>query len=184
MKTLAEEYEGARVGPSDINEHVPILCELAKNCREYGVTELGVRYGESTRAFIHAGVKLRSYDVAMFETVEELFAQARRGGQDAKYIYGDSLKIEIEPTDMLFIDTNHTYEQLTEELERHAPMTRKYIAMHDTYNMGLGAYNTEPRGLLTAIIDFMIRHPRTWAFHSHYTNNNGLTILQRELWSN
>ena len=37
------------------------------------------------------------------------------------------------PTDMLlFIDTRRDYEQLTEELRRHAGRVRRYIVLYDT----------------------------------------------------
>ena len=183
--TLRDEYYAAKTRKTDINEHLPTLFSLALECGH--ITEMGVRTGESTRALLYGASCsthriipiVRSYDLNIDWSVVTLFQQAKRESVDVSYIIGNSLTVDIEPTDFLFIDTDHRYEQLTGELERHAPQVSQYIAMHDTYTMGLGAKDTEPRGLLTAIIDFLIRHPNEWAFHSYATYNNGLTVLHR-----
>jgi hypothetical protein len=182
--SLKNEYRAAIKRTTDINEHLPNLMMLASECRH--VTEFGVRTGESSRALLYGvsrnnlpSATVRSYDVIPNWEVAALFSQARREGVDAQYIIENSLLANIEPTEFLLIDSDHRYEQLFGELSLNSHKVHKYIAMHDTYNMGLGAADTEPRGLLTAIIDFMISQNNTWVFHSHYTNNNGLTVLRR-----
>lgn len=179
-------YEEACARTSDINEHLPILAKLALNC--YRVTEFGVRDGQSTRAFLYAatrkiGPSLRSYDVDIHPVVTHLFEEAKHEGANVQYIKGNTLLIDIEPTDLLFIDTAHLYEQLSTELERHHRNVSKYIAMHDTRNMAFGAWDTEPRGLMTAIIDFLIKYPEQWHIHYNSIENNGLMVLKRNLWS-
>jgi hypothetical protein len=49
--------------------------------------------------------------------------------------------VEIERTDMLFIDTWHKYGQLSEELRMHSPNVDKYIVLHDTTSY---EYRDEP----------------------------------------
>lgn len=183
---LKDSFEAACIRESDINEHLPILAKLASEC--YRVTEFGVRDGQSTRAFLYAatrkiGPSLRSYDVDIHPVVTHLFESAKYEGADVQYIKGNTLLIDIEPTDLLFIDTLHTYEQLKAELDRHGNKVMKYIAFHDTKNMGLGAWDTEPRGLLNAILDYLVEHPNEWNIHYNTIKNNGLLVLKRTLWS-
>jgi len=92
---------------------------------------------------------------------------------------------------MLFIDTWHQYDQLKNELNKHANKVNKYIALHDTYTFGIRGENfsgsggiilTEnienPIGLLPALIEFMIENPE-WKFKYHTIDNNGLIVIER-----
>ena len=174
---LEAEYTWARRNPSDINENVHLLNDLAQHCET--ITEMGVRTGVSTRAFLYSPARLISYDTQLDSAVTRLFEVARRAGRDVTYQQADVLKIQIEPTDLLFIDTLHTYGQLRQELRRHGNQARKYIAFHDTYTFGLtGEVGPDRRGLLSAVIEFVMANPH-WRFHTYRTNNNGLTILER-----
>lgn len=183
------EYERAVNTASDINEHLPVLYNLARECSH--VTEFGVRDGKSTRAFLYADVTLRSYDLYLDENVIKLFLIADEHNKDAKYIKGDSTKVNIEETDLLFIDTWHCYNQVKKELDKHHSRVREYIVFHDTHSFGLfgerfsgsetqilTGIEENPLGILPAIIEFMIEHPE-WKFHIHRKNNNGLTVLKR-----
>jgi hypothetical protein len=171
------EYQLAQKTPSDINENLHILYELAKECNH--VTEMGVRTGVSTRAFLNTDATLVSYDIQMNPDVHKLFATAKSNGKKASYIKADVLKLEIEETDLLFIDTYHVYKQLKEELRIHADKARKYIAFHDTYTFGLvGEDGREKNGLLSAVIEFMLENPN-WKFKTYKTNNNGLLVIER-----
>ena len=174
---LEAEYTWARRNPSDINENVHLLNDLAQHCET--ITEMGVRTGVSTRAFLYSSARLISYDIQLNESVARLFDLARKAGRDVTYQQADVLKIQIEPTDLLFIDTLHTYGQLRQELRRHGNQAQKYIAFHDTYTFGLtGEVGPDRRGLLSAVIEFVMANPH-WRFHTYRTNNNGLTILER-----
>lgn len=172
-----QEYHWARSIASDINENVHILYELAQECKT--VVEFGVRSGVSTRAFLASDVQLLSFDIELHPKVRELFLKAQAQGKSVQYIKADVLDIRVEPMDLLFIDTLHTYEQLQKELELHGNQARRYIAFHDTYTFGLrGEDGRDRRGLLTAIIEFQIKNPH-WRFRIHKTNNNGFTVLER-----
>jgi glycosyltransferase involved in cell wall biosynthesis len=175
---LLTEYHNACKTSSNINEHLPTLNALAKECGH--VTEFGVSDGHSTRAFlIEKDIKLRSYDIIHNQNVQSLFDVAINENRDFRYTIADVSTIEIEETDLLFIDTWHSYNQLKKELAMHSHKARKYIVMHDTHTFGIqdegGSGN---KGLLPAIIEFIIEHPE-WKFKSHYTNCNGLTVLER-----
>lgn len=178
-------YEDACRRQTDINFHLPKLYELAMHCHH--VTEFGVRDGESSRAFLYAATRkigpvLRSYDIDVSPIAKWLFEDAKTEGADVRYYKGNTLEVDIEPTEMLFIDTWHTAPHLRAELERHHIKVGKYLVFHDTHSHGLGRPDTENRGLLSAIIDFMIAHPKEWEFKYYTTENNGLTVLKRIFW--
>jgi hypothetical protein len=178
---LNKEYRVARDTVSDINEHLEILKALADEVSH--VTEMGTRTGSSTRAFLVSDVKLRAYDLFLDERVSELFSIAKQMGKDVQYTQADVLQIQIEETDLLFIDTWHAYDQLIEELRLHAPKVRKYIAFHDTQTFGTKCETfmgkSGSNGLLPAIIHYMIESGDQWKFKIHRTNNNGLTVIER-----
>lgn len=165
---IEKEYIKACNTPSDINQHLPILRVFANNCKH--VTEFGVRNGQSTRAFLASGAVLRSYDIVKDFFVSALFDQASYVGRDVEYNIGDTLKIDIEPTDMLFVDTEHTYEQVRGELNRHHHKVKKYIAFHDTTIFG--------DAIMPAIEEFLAVN-RSWIIIYRVENNNGLTIIER-----
>jgi beta-1,4-mannosyl-glycoprotein beta-1,4-N-acetylglucosaminyltransferase len=173
---LENEYFNACNTKSDINEHLPILKELAKDCDS--IIEMGTRDGQSTRAFLTTKAKLKAYDLELDAIVSNLFNTAKEIGKDVEYIKADVLSLDIDETDLLFIDTWHTYSQLKQELKLHGNKAKKYLAFHDTQTYGtIGEANTDI-GLLPAIIEFLIDNPH-WKFLLHRTNNNGLTILER-----
>jgi len=170
-----KEYLNACVIPSDINENLHILHELAKQCKH--VTEFGVRTGVSTRAFLNTDVTLRSYDLDLCPMVSVLFENAKKLNKDVSYAKANDLEIEIEETDLLFIDTWHSYNQVKEELKKHACKVKKYIVFHDTHTYGTKGED-DNIGLLPALIEFMINNPE-WKFHTHKTNNNGMTVIEK-----
>jgi hypothetical protein len=171
------EYQLARKTISDINENVHILYKLSKECET--AIEFGVRTGVSTRAFLNTDVSLTSFDIVKNNEVAKLFATAKAQGKKAEYIIRDVLKIEIPEVDLLFIDTLHTYDQLKQELAMHGNKAKRYLVFHDTHTFGLsGEVGNDKKGLLPAIIEFMANN-RHWVFHTHKTNNNGLTVLER-----
>ena len=171
------EYQRAKKTPSDINQNLPILYELAKECET--IVEMGVRTGVSTRVFLNTDAALISIDIKKNTTVEKLFALADAKGKLCQYLIGDVLKIAIPETDLLFIDTLHTYEQLKQELTLHGNKAKKYLIFHDTHTFGVSGENgIDRKGLMTAIIEFIIVNPH-WHFYIHNTNNNGLTVLKR-----
>ncbi len=198
---LEAEYRKAVETLSDINEHLPLLRELATSVSR--VTEFGVRQGNSTRAFLAAGVRLRSYDLTLDGDLQTLFDRARAAGRDVSYQQADVLKVDIEETDLLFIDTRHTYQQLSLELKRHADKARRYMVFHDTDTFGvmdepecgpprtrlsrmvprMMRKNTAPPpvrgGLLPAILRHLAEQSGDWRVKTHLTHNNGLTVIER-----
>lgn len=170
------EYRKACADTSDINEHLPVLRQLAESVEH--VTEMGVRTGVSTRAFLAGAKVLRSYDIYLDAEVQQLFDIANSLGHDAVYRQADVLTIGIDETDLLFIDTLHNYAQLRSELAKHSGQVRRYIVLHDTETFGFKDELGLGPGLQQAIDEFLAAN-NSWRLRNKYTNNNGLTVLER-----
>jgi tetratricopeptide (TPR) repeat protein len=174
---LGERYHEACALASDINEHLPTLHELARECRH--VTELGTRTGLATLAFLWAQPgKLVCYDPVRQPEVDGLKALA--GHTEFVFRQEDPLRAELEETDLLFIDTLHTCEQLKAELRRHAARARRYIVLHNTTTSGERGEAEGQRGLWPAVEEFLAEGG--FRLKQRFTNNS-LTVLERsERW--
>jgi hypothetical protein len=93
---------------------------------------------------------------------------AREEGIEWDFLLASSLELALPRHDLLFIDTIHSYEQLSQELKLHSPHTVKYIIMHDT---------VLPE-MMRAVKEFLNGN-LDWKLKDVFTNNNGLCILQR-----
>jgi len=178
-ETLQQMYEIKRTQPSDINEHLPTLKDYAYGCNH--VTEFGTRGIVSTWALL-AGkpLKVVSYDQTHpgLAAIDNVKACALAGAIDFQFICQDVKQADIEPTDLLFIDTYHTYNQLRVELDRHGGKVRKFIILHDTETWGNQGEAASERGLIPAYTEWLARNP-AWRVKEIFHNNNGLTVLER-----
>jgi hypothetical protein len=187
---------------SDINEHLPTLSKYASECES--VFETGVRGCVSSWAFAHGLLLNNSSTKTLFmNDIEEcdvgkLLQYTRDLPIVINYKWIDNLKLNFTQSyDLTFIDTWHVYGQLKRELAKFAPITNKYIIMHDTtVDEWLGesirdnhdvnkqsqwsGFPVEEinRGLWPAIEEFLVANPN-WVLHERFTNNNGLTVLRR-----
>lgn len=204
MAGIDGEYWKAHTHPSDINEHIETLYTYAKECES--VLELGVRGAVSSWAFLKGLVEngrptktLVGVDLDYHPTIARVQEAAAARGVDYTFVQGDDLAFDASARfDMTFIDTWHVYGQLKRELQRFAPLTNKYIAMHDTkvdavhgeslrcgFNVAAQSQRTGipaaeiARGLQPAIDEFLAAHPREWVIACVRENNNGLTVLKR-----
>ena len=193
MEKIQQIFEQHKVKPSDINEHLETILEFSKECSH--ITEMGVRWVSSTWPMLLSNPKkLISYDIVFNPKVNEVIAMAKEYNLNYSFITSDVLNIEIEPTELLFIDTLHTYNQLINELKLHSPKASKYIILHDTEHFGrkdefiynhasLKVKNQQKtkEGLMTAVEDFLESElGQSWEIFKIYTNNNGLTILKNK----
>lgn len=175
---------------SDINEHLPTLYRYGQECKH--ITELGVREVISVYAFLHAKPDtFIGYDLYTSNNINRAKKLATESGIDFKFIEGNVLEEEIEQTDLLFIDTWHRYKQLKEELLLHSSKVNKYIILHDTTKYAekdevlrpyipkeLDVYTEEKRGLWAAVEEFL-ENNNDWTLKERFTNNNGLTVLEK-----
>lgn len=171
-------YIEARDTPSDINQHVETLAQFARDCRH--VTDFGARRGISTRAFLYARPqRVVAYNLRRENGMDRVERTASLVGIDFAFRQEDVLSCEIEETDLLLLDTHHTYEQVKRELERHADKVRKYLVFHDTVIYGERGEIRGSVGILPAITEFLQRDEGHWTIAARYTHNNGLMVLKR-----
>lgn len=190
-------YEFLCNDKSDINEHLPTIKRYASECST--VTEMGTRFVVSTWALVEAcPEKITCYDINLSFFLEgkgDIEDVCKNKGINFLFIEGDTLKVEIESTDLLLIDTLHRYQQLYGELDRHAKKVNKYIILHDTVTFAQTdefVYNhasdiirrsedVTKKGLIPAIQDFLKTDEGVnWEVFEVFENNNGLTILKRK----
>jgi hypothetical protein len=187
----------------DICEHVPTLVEYGRMVNH--ITEMGVRFGWSTRSFLYAQPQtLRSIDKYEWNSVHQSGAVQSPGNScfkeyrkkypmvDHTYTLADTMTLDpIEPTELLFIDTFHHRDCLKVELARHGNQASRFIILHDTTTFGERGQADDSRcfvdfvatdepgtGLWAAIDDFLALNPQ-WTVRENFTNNNGLTVLER-----
>ena len=156
---------------SDINEHLPTLKSYA--LLSDVIIELGVRGMVSTWGLLAGHPKeMLSIDIVHPSkhkgNVEEVMELAEKEGTNWDFLLGSSLEVELPRHDLLFIDTIHSYEQLSQELKLHSPHTAKYIIMHDTILPEMQR----------AIDEFLLWN-MDWKVKEVFTNNSGLVVLQR-----
>ena len=169
---LESGYNHACDNMSDINQHIPVLNKYANECNH--ITEFGTRRGVSTWAWLNSKAKtIRCFDIDknVEKHLEQHFIAVKNLNKDFTFTCVSTIadKLEIEPTDLLFIDTEHTYEQCIKELQMHAHKVNKYIIFHDTV-----LFND----LNKAINEFMEVN-KQWKVKEVLTNNNGLTVLEK-----
>lgn len=114
--------------------------QLLNNCTSY--TEFGVNQGTTLAVAVLSNIpKIRAYDIklAPYNKAKHHFEQyASENKLDYRVIEAGTLTIKIDPVDLLYIDTVHSYSHLKQELEKHGSKAQKYIVFHDTvYAPGL-----------------------------------------------
>lgn len=202
MEAVINGYYSRCNIPSDINEHLPTLYKYATECES--VFETGVRGCVSSWALVagllNNGKSRRSIlmnDISACPI--NILLDATKGLDiDVKYEWINNLSLEMHHSvDLTFIDTWHVYGQLKRELAKFAPLTQKYIIMHDTtvdevYGETIRCrLNAEQqsresgfpveeitRGIWPAVEEFLSNNPE-WTIRERFTNNNGLTVLAR-----
>lgn len=204
LEGLALRYNEAVLTQSDINEHMELLYSYAKQSQS--ILELGVSKPVSTWAFMQGLVDngspikyLHSCDINRAAGVLYCEMTAKAVGVEFKFTTGSDLELSVDHlVDLTFIDTLHVYGQLKRELAMYAPLTKKWIIMHDTAVDAIegeivrNKWSTEKwenitgipvdelrKGLYPAIDEFLVAHGSEWAIETVKTNNNGITVLRR-----
>jgi hypothetical protein len=170
-------FGGTRRPTSNIVAHLPFLEFMASQCDH--VTEFGVRDGFSTCALLSGcRGKVVTYDIQRYpvcDILEQLDLPCAWEFHERSTV---DESLVIEPTDLLFIDTLHTYDQAIKELALHADKARRYIVFHDTYTFGQRGNVKGTKGLMIAITEFVAANP-AWRIAYHVNFNHGLTMLAR-----
>lgn len=195
---LKREYIHACATRSPIYLHVPLLRELAKECAsviEIGLYEMTSSWG-LLKGLSENPAPTKSYigiDPRRPGPLELAGKIAKAHEIQFQFWQENDMNVEIEPAELLFIDSLHTYCHLSYELEKFSPKITKYIAMHDTsapwgerddadYRGNFSEYPfwipRNKQGTWSAVEDFLARHPE-WDLHLRRLNCHGFTILKR-----
>lgn len=204
MDSIRVEYDRLANTVSDIYEHLPTLRKYASECDS--AVELGVRKCVSSWALalglLENGTRpkrlyMNDINICNTQAIEEALKDTNL---TITTIWKSNLELKLDaPVDLTFIDTWHVYGQLKRELSKFAPITKKYIIMHDTTvdewdgetKRNIHKYDVKKqseesgipvdeilKGLWPAIEEFLAANS-DWVLHERFTNNNGLTILKR-----
>lgn len=187
---LAQRYDQLCKEPSDIFEHLPTFVAAVEELNATKVIELGTRYGVSTIAWLYAledrghlwAVDCSFPVAAPGSDVNLLDPQGPLGvvpwftfvlGYDNWDETLDALP--SKDVDIVFIDTQHTYEQTMLELNLYYPRVRKggRIYLHDTALEATGNATTPqpPFPVRTAAQEFSDAYGLEF---SHVLNCSGL----------
>lgn len=197
---LAEMYHRSCHEPTPIYQHVSVLRDLAKDCAtvvEIGLYEMTSSWGllrglaENPAPFrSYVGIDPRRPEEATLEKAERISLSY---GVAFRFVQDYDQNVGIDPAELLFIDSLHTYAHLSYELEKFSPQITRYIALHDTsapwgeqdddsYQGDFSEYpswiSRTKRGTWAAVCDFLARHPE-WQLRERRLNCHGFTVLAR-----
>jgi len=204
-KYIFNKYKTLCGTRSDINEHLPTFFNYASKCNS--VLETGVRGCISSWAFLSGLLhNVNSKEKRLFLNdidecdINELLIYSKQLDVKVDYKWINNLELEFhenETFDIIFIDTWHVYGQLKRELNKFSKFSNKYIMLHDTevdaiygetIRNGWNALEQSKKsgfsvdeincGLNKAVYEFLYSN-KNWRMLEHYTNNNGLTILEK-----
>lgn len=215
LARISAEYDAKQSPPGggckgDIGEHMETLLRIALDPAVRSVTEVGVRDGYATWAFLEAArrrhiaggppLSIRLHDITMSGGARAL-VQLMQGSCPAipvTFIEGDDLLVPIKPTDVLLLDTWHSHRQLSRELAIIPPAVRRALILHDTVTFGsvdeaavghggkpvdealYSGVSRKAAGLQPALDKFLRSRPE-WVFFRRDFNCNGLTIVRRRV---
>lgn len=176
MENFESFKENRYSSVSEIYLHLPILEKFAHDCET--IIEFGVRKANSTVAFM-SGVKnkLISYDIEISDEIDQLQKMKLPCQWEFRLQNTADPNHVIEETDMLFIDTDHTYKQVLNELMIHGDQATKMIGFHDTAKYGIKDYNGNV-GINKAIYNFVTNlSKKNWKVLYNSLECNGLFIM-------
>lgn len=175
---LCDEFDRLCHTPSDINEHLPTLFDLVVSRNVEHVIELGTRTGVSTVAFLYAlqqtGGTLVSVDIDEQPDIGEF--------DHWQFIQGSDLDpqvlAQLDPADIVFIDTSHDYTHTVRELNIYQHFVRRpgLIVCHDTelkHPLDVPRFPAFP--VKTAIEEFVAENNYEWVNHP---NCWGLGVIE------
>lgn len=159
---LRAEYERLCATPSDIVGHLPRFVEFVQLLGAQHVIELGTRTGVSTIAWLHGleqtGGRLTSIDIDERPPIGE--------HEHWTFIQGDDLEVldRLEPAEIVFIDTSHTYDQTLAELHLYRWLVKPggVMLLHDTELPSVGVPTDPPYPVRSAIEEFVAATGYEW----------------------
>lgn len=155
----------------DLNEHMPKLRALAEQVDR--VVEFSHRKDSFLAFASGARVSFTSYN----SQVDELLSKVN---QPNPINIAHSPKSDLGPpqeTDLLFLDTTHTFDFVHTAMTKWAAHVSRYIVLHDTVSYGERGEDAKD-GLRYAVKQFIEDKPE-WCIAFHTDKQHGLTVLSK-----
>lgn len=189
--SLESIYRAHCAANTAMSPHLPRLAALAEGLSL--AVEFGVKRGASSSALLLGANRVISYDIAPTPEAKQL---AEIVGDRWSYRIEDSRAAAVPECDLLFVDSQHDYEQCSAELVAHGNKARRWLVFHDTstfgvvgangetgkhkwtYVAGKGSVPLDCLGIRQAIDEHMIANPH-WVIHAAYPDSHGLLVLRR-----
>lgn len=131
-------FEDLMIKDQPIHQHLSLLYFIVKEFKLKKVLELGTQFGYSTTAFGYAvkelGGKLYSIDIVSCPYAHDKMTARKLTDNWKFYENKDDLTLDWkEDIDCLFVDSKHSYDQVTRELKKFEPFVKKggFIILHD-----------------------------------------------------
>lgn len=210
LRKLWNVYDYHEVTPSTVNQHLPTIRGYAAQCTS--VLHFACWEGDSMWAILMGLAENQAKGPKTYQGVfpvalpsrhpEAALPLSQENGITYKYD-GGRLKREVEdpvsvydqPVDLLYLCTWSTYCHVRYQLEKFAPLAKKFIIIHNTtacessddrayvdngldYSEYPQHYDRTKKGVIPAIFRYIKEHPE-WLLYQRYKNNQGLIILKR-----
>jgi len=185
---LAERYNALCRDSVDMREHMPTFVKAVEELDVTTIIELGVRYGHSTIAWLYGLNRMSRGHLWSVDCSFPVPANPGAAGLDGinlldpqgplgvceqwSFLLGYDTWPTIldmlpqEDVDIIFLDTNHIYEETLVELDLYYPRVRKggRIYLHDTAieTTGNAVTPQPPYPVLTAMTEFCDTHSLDW----------------------
>ncbi len=151
--------------------YLQVIPGYLKKCSSY--RELGTNQGGSAAAALFENLEyyeLIDISFKLYNNSKHLFDGYIASNQLQVALHeGDSLSANTnKETDFLLVDSKHSYAHVTRELQRFAPVTKKYIMIHDT---------TLQPAVYKAVQDFIAQND-DWVEVEHCVLNVGYAVIE------
>ena len=174
--TLETWAKSAASRPSDFHEHVPTLQELAAKCTSATELSLWMKPADAAMAY---GLGATGAFTSVCPHPKPQWAELTRlMGARFTGTATDPASAPVAPTDLLFIDTDHTAGALMPLLEAHHERVARYLVVHCTVTFGEVGDKPDAPGVMHALRAFCLKHPE-WVVKRHDRNNHGLMVLSK-----
>lgn len=185
-QSLDELFAFVKATPRDLDQHADTIRKYASEAesiaafvkrREWNVL---LAAGKPKRLVVH-----QTEPDPLLDAVHASVQEANKAGAGIEYVThvggsgADSLVAEIQPVDLLVIDTVHHADRLWAELSKHGKKVNKRIMLRGTGAFGEQAEGGQGPGLLPAVRRF-IHDNREWTVIYHTQDQYGLTVMSRD----
>ncbi len=178
-------FEWCRTVPRDLDQHLPLLKDLASKCNH--VTEITKRRESTVGLLAGRPAVLVSYQKEadiLLKTLSQVVTEDALTRTDSRHVQSitthwgaDSSEMDtIAETDLLYLDSVMSGERLAMELGQHGGRVRRFLVIRGTGAFGEKAEGIDAPGLYHALRPWMEANPK-WFISYHAQNEYGITVL-------